>query len=73
MTLRGGETPGKETFYVKGGGAVTAKHIPGTFLRSGYWIGEGQNAPKGRFPSLNALKKAAQEQADAKRKKKGWW
>lgn len=72
MTLRGGETPGKETFYVKGGGAVTAKHIPGTFFRSGYWVGEGKNAPKGRFDSLRDLKSAAQQRADERRKSR-WW
>ena len=73
MTLKGGETPGKETFYLKGGGAVTAKYIRGNLLRSGYWIGEGKNAPKGRYPSLKALKKAAQDQADSRRKNRRWW
>ena len=73
MTLQGGETPGKETFYLKGGGAVTAKRIPGSFLRGEYWIGEGPNAPKGRYPSLKALKRAAQEAKDSKPKRKGWF
>lgn len=73
MTLKGGETPGKETFYLKGGGAVTAKHIPGTFWRAGYWIAEGQNAVKGRFDSLKDLKAACQKAKDDKSKRKGWW
>lgn len=72
MTLKGGETPGKETVHLKGGGTFTAKYKKGTLFRSGYWYGLGKAAPRGRFDSLRKLKSEAQRARDESRKTDKW-
>lgn len=71
MTLRGGESMGKETVHLKGGGTFTAKYQKGGLLRAGYWYGVGDYAAKGRYTSVKALTKASQDKKDGRGTRRG--